>query len=184
MKKILAFSVIFILAFFMASNHAISRGFSAAGPITVQKVEPFAYFCLHQKGSFSQIQEVIGRLFQEMQYQNATPGGPPIGVFYNSPEEVASESLEWELGFPVTPHALIQPPLEKKVWEYTLVVSALHRGAYDKTGETITEMLEWMEANGYVQDGPVLERYFDQNPDEMREEDLRTEIWIPCKKAQ
>ena len=44
-------------------------------------------------------------------------------------------------------------------------------------------MMAWLAANGYESGGPVLERYLDQNPMGMKPEDLRTEIWIPCKKS-
>jgi len=82
----------------------------------------------------------------------------------------------------VTPQALVQPPLEKKEWNYTQVVSSVHQGSYEKTVETIQKMIEWMGDNGYVLAGPLLERYLDMNPDELKPEDLKTEVWIPCQK--
>jgi effector-binding domain-containing protein len=151
---------------------------------TVQQTEAFAYVCLPQKGSFDKIGEAIGGLMQEMQAQNIVPAGPMIGIYFNSPEQVKPEDLQWEIGFPVTAQALIQPPLQKKEWNYTQVVVGLHQGPYEKTGETIEKMMEWMEANGYVPAGAVLERYQDMNPDELKPEELKTEIWIPCQKKQ
>ena len=77
---------------------------------------------------------------------------------------------------------MVQAPLEKKQWTDLTVAAALHVGAYEKTAETITEIYAWMAANGYVQTGPLVERYLDMNPMQMKPEDLRTEIWIPCAK--
>jgi effector-binding domain-containing protein len=70
----------------------------------------------------------------------------------------------------------------KKVWEYRTVAVAMHVGPYAKGGLTVEKMMAWLAANGYESGGPVLERYLDQNPMGIKPEDLRTEIWIPCKK--
>jgi effector-binding domain-containing protein len=165
-----------VLAF---SGHRSVRG---GGSIAVQQVEPFAYVCLEQKGPFEKMEDAIGSLLQEMRAQNVVPAGPLIGVYFNSPDQVKPEDLKWEVGFPVTSQALIQPPLQKKEWNFTQVVVSLHQGPYEKVGETIQKMMEWMETNGYFPAGPFMERYLDMNPDELKPEELKTEVWIPCQK--
>jgi effector-binding domain-containing protein len=180
-KNPLAFgSAIFCVLSVLIS--ADDRGAFGSDSITVQQVEAFAYVCLQQKGPFDKIQEAIGSLLQEMQAQNVVPAGPLMGVYFNSPDQVKPEDLQWEIGFPVTSQALIQPPLQKKEWNFTQVVVSMHQGPYEKTGETIQKMMEWMEANGYAPAGPFLERYMDMNPEELKPEDLKTEVWIPCQK--
>jgi effector-binding domain-containing protein len=105
-----------------------------------------------------------------------------IGVYHNSPEEVAPEDLEWEMGFPCSAQTSPLKPLEKKVWTFEQVASAIHKGPYEKTGETYAVILDWMEANGYEQAGPVLEKYLNMPTQDTDPEELRTEIWIPVKK--
>jgi AraC family transcriptional regulator len=95
---------------------------------------------------------------------------------------VKPEDLEWEMGFPVTVQALVQPPLERKEWNFAQVAASLHKGSYETSGDTIRKIMEWMESNVYSQAGPILERYLDMNPSEVKPEDLKTEIWIPVKK--
>jgi len=163
---------------------ADSRATFGGDGITVQQVEAFSYVCLPEKGSFDKIQEAIGSLIQEMQAQNIVPAGALMGIYFNSPEQVKPEDLQWEIGFPVTSQSLIQPPLERKEWNFTQVVVSLHQGSYEKAGETIQKMMEWMEANGYAPVGPFLERYLDMNPEELKPEELKTEIWIPCQKKK
>ena len=150
--------------------------------VSIQEVTPFVYVCISHKGPFSEIENVIGQLMMSFQNQNIYPGGPMIGVYYNSPDEVKPEDLQWEIGFPVTPQVMPQSPLEKKQWNFTQVATATHSGAYEKTGETIVKIYEWMEANGYTQAGPLLERYLTMPTPETKPEDLKTEIWIPCEK--
>lgn len=178
---------LFLSLFFALSSTWLLLGFFSAGTlgaqaISIQKVEPFTYFCLPNKGPFSKLPEAIGKLMEESRLQNVVPQGPLMGIYHNSPGEVEPEELIWEIGFPVTPHALVQPPLEQKIWNFTEVATCLHVGPYEKTGETIVKMMQWLETNGYAPAGPILERYLDMNPQEVKPQDLKTEIWIPCQK--
>jgi len=153
-----------------------------AQPISILKIEPFTYFCLPNKGAFSKLPEAIGRLMEESRVQNVVPMGPLIGIYYNAPGEVEPDELVWEIGFPVSPQTLVQPPLEQKVWSFEQVATCLHVGPYEKAEETIAKMMKWLDENGYTLSGPILERYLDMNPQEVKPENLKTEIWIPCQK--
>lgn len=152
--------------------------------VAVKEIEAFAYCCLTHKGPYTEIENVIAQLMPTMQSQNIMPMGPMIGVYYNDPAQVAPEELEWEIGFPVAEQAMPQSPLEKKVWSFTTVAAAVHKGAYEETGQTYAKIFEWMEANGYEQVGPVLEKYLTMPMPETKPEDLRSEIWVPCKKSK
>ena len=89
---------------------------------------------------------------------------------------------DFEVGFPITAQVWPQPPLNKKEWHYTQVASAVHRGDYDGSADTIEEILVWIDANGYQQEGPILGRFTVIPSPEVRTRDLRTEIWVPIKK--
>jgi effector-binding domain-containing protein len=178
MKKNLLATGLLAISFLSAQVQADHRATSGSQEIKVQQVEPFAYVCLQEKGSFDKIQETIARLIQEMQGQNRRTID---GHLPNSPGQVKPKTCNGRSPSRNS-QALIQPPLQKKEWNYTQVVAGLHQGPYEKTGETIGKMMEWMEANGYVPAGAVLERYQDMNPDELKPEELKTEVWIPCQK--
>lgn len=147
--------------------------------VAVKNVDPFLYSCLSYKGPISDIPEVIGSLLETMQSQNIIPMGPMVGIFYGDPASQKPESAEWEVGFPVIEQALVQAPLMKKSWIFETVAWAIHIGPYAETPKTIDQILRWMEANGYKQNGPVLEQYT-MDPETTGEGTLETEIWIPC----
>jgi effector-binding domain-containing protein len=180
-KSALIIAVTFICGL-SALPLASGAGQAQGGAVTIQKSEAFVYVCLEEKGPFDGIPDAIGRLVQEMQAQNVVPAGPLLGIYYNSLEEVGDEDLQWEVGFPVTAQAFIQQPLKIKEWGYTESAVCLHQGPYEDTGETISKMLDWMEANGYRRAGPIMEMYLDMNPEELRPEQLRAEVRIPCQK--
>lgn len=181
MKKVFSFFIaIFVLA---AVVSAVSDPFSyEEQEVQIKTVQTFAYCCIHHKGPFTDIENVIAQLFPTMQSQNIPPAGAMVGVYYNSPQDVAPEDLEWDIGFPCTAQVSPLKPLEKKIWEFEEVAFAIHIGPYEKTGETYTKILEWMESKGYEQAGPVLEKYLNMPTQDTDPETLRTEIWIPVKK--
>jgi len=150
--------------------------------IEVKTVSSFAYCCISHVGPFADIESVISQLFPVMQSQNIPPAGTMMGVYYSDPELVAPEDLRWEIGFPCTSQVSPLKPLEKKIWSYKLVASAIHTGPYENTGETYAKIFEWMEANGYEQAGPVLEKYLSMPSDDADPATLKAEIWIPVNK--
>ena len=184
MKKIFLtlFSLIIIFTFISARKAEKISSDLNQQTIEVKEVTPFIYCSIHHKGPYSDIETIIKQLMMASRSQNIFPGGPLIGIYYNSPNQVKPADLEWEIGFPITPQVLPQPPLEKKQWNFTLVVATVHVGAHEKTGETIAKMEEWMKANGLAPVGPLLERYLTMPTPETKPENLRTEIWIPCQK--
>jgi AraC family transcriptional regulator len=152
--------------------------------IAVKEVQPFPYCAIAHQGPYTDMPAVVGRLVGAMQTQGLFPQvrGPIIGVYFNSPADTPPQDLSWEAGFVITAQATPQTPLLKKAWEFRTVAVAMHVGPYAEAGATIVKIMDWLEANGYEPVGPVLERYLDQNPMGMKPEDLRTEIWVPCKK--
>ncbi|MGB9893110.1 MAG: GyrI-like domain-containing protein [Candidatus Saccharicenans sp.] len=152
------------------------------GQVEIREVQPFVYCSLSKKGSFEEIEAAVGELMQHMQNQNVFPTGAMIGIYHGDPTLSEASSIQWEVGFPINEQAQVLAPLEKKQWTFTTVAVSVHEGPYEKTGETILKMREWLEDNGYVQNGPVLERYLDPELGRTSPERLRTEIWLPCKK--
>ncbi len=182
MKKSLSFLILFCLLNALAALASPPPNAPQTQDIQIKEVSPFSYVYVAHKGPYTEIENVIGKLMQATQSRNIFPAGPMIGVYYNSPEEVKPEELEWEIGFPVSAEVNVTEPLKKKVWNNTSVVSAVHQGAYEETGNTISRMVEWMQEKGLIQAGPLLERYLTMSTPETRPEDLRSEIWIPYQK--
>lgn len=152
--------------------------------VTVKDVASFPYLAIAHKGPYTDMGTVINQLVGAMQAQGLFPQirGPLVGVYFNSPGQVAPEELSWEAGFVVAAQATAAPPLVKKTWEYKTVAAALYVGPYDGVGTAIVKIMGWLAANGYEAAGPVLERYLDQNPSAVKPEALRTEIWVPVAK--
>jgi effector-binding domain-containing protein len=161
----------------------VGQGLQDEAVPSLKDVEPFAYCAIEHTGPISDVSNVVVRLIQEMQGQNLFSAirGPMVGFYPLAPVPADSADLSWEIGFIVTAQAEPQAPLIKKVWDHPTVASVVHVGPYEKCGETIDKLMAWMKTGGYVADGPLLERYLN-NPMQVKPEELRTEIWIPCAK--
>lgn len=154
----------------------------APGKVEIRTVEPFVYCSLSREGSFSEIESTVGELMQHMQNQMISPTGAMVGIYYGDTGLGDPEKMRWEIGFPINEQTQVLAPLEKKQWIFSQVAVGLHQGSYDKIGETILKIQEWLEENGYSQAGPILERYLDPDPSRVSSGSLRTEIWVPCVK--
>lgn len=184
MKKNLSLVVFFLFLFLVSPAAGVQEKGSEAQPVAIKEVSPFTYCCIPHKGPFTEIEQVINQLMAVMQSQNILPTGPMLGIYYNDPEKVKPEELEWEIGFPVTSRGSVQSPLEIKQWPFTLVASAFHIGPYEKTGESYAKIFQWLDVNNYDQTGPVLEKYLVAPLSGTKPEDLKAEIWVPCQKKQ
>ncbi len=181
MKKAYYFFLVVLLSLAFAPNLSAERSNQETG-VEIKTVQSFAYCCIHHVGPFTEIENVINQLFPVMQSQNISPGGTMIGVYYSNPQVVAPENMEWEIGFPCSAQVSPLKPLEKKVWSFELVASAMHTGPYENTGETYIRIFEWMETNGYEQVGPVMEKYLSMLSPDIDPATLQSEIWIPVQK--
>ncbi len=181
MKKAYYFFIVVLLFLTLTFNLFAAKSTQETG-VEVKTVKSFAYCCIHHVGSFTEIENVINQIFPVMQSQNISPGGSMIGVYYSDPQAVAPEDMEWEIGFPCSAQVSPIKPLEKKIWEFELVASAIHTGPYENAGETYLKIFEWMEANGYEAVGPMLEKYLSMPTPDTDPETLRAELWVPVQK--
>ncbi len=178
----MAKKVIIAMGIFVALA-AVGHGLQDEAVPVLKEIEPFAYCAIEHTGPLSEVSAVVGQLIEEMQGQNLFSAiqGPMVGIYPLESMSMDSADLSWELGFIVTAQAEPQAPLIKKVWEYPTVAAVIHAGPYEKVGATIDKLMAWMKAEGCVAEGPLLERYLN-NPMQVKPEELRTEIWIPCRK--
>lgn len=189
-KKAFLFVITFCFLF-SAAQDLIGVGVSPGGTeVGLKEIEPFVYVSLRHKGPFTAIEDVINDLITTIKSLNVHPQGPLIGIFHTvpGPDDPPDMELEWEVGFPIGEQTYVQArediagKLERKVWEHSLVASAMHTGPYQEMGEIITDIFLWMENNGYDKAGPVLATFLEAGTPDAAPSKQKGEIWIPCKK--
>ena len=153
--------------------------------VTVKQTEPRTLAFITMKGPFDQIEGTFGRLFGWVIEKGYAPVGPPLGLYFNSPEQVPPEELLWELQCPLPDDTAPSEPDAggvgiKKV-PGVEVASIVHKGPFDEVGKIYGMLWEWVNSNGYEIVGPPEEVYF-SDPSTTPPEELTTEIRFPVRK--
>jgi effector-binding domain-containing protein len=152
---------------------------------TVKKTEPMTVAFIAMKGPFSLINESFGKLFAFVAEKGFLPAGPPSGVYFNSPEQVSKEELQWELRAPIAGICDSSGPDERglgfRCLEETTVASTIHRGPFSNIGDTYNKLTSWIANNGYQIIGPCEEVYLTE-PGNTPPAEILTEVRFPVSK--
>lgn len=127
--------------------------------------------------------EYIGRLYGWAKENHVRPGFYPLGVFQDSPDTNAPESLRSEIGIQVHGEARASNGILIKDFPEMEVASISHKGPSSKYAKTYRELSEWITHHGYEWAGPSMELYT-RKPKLVRGETiLFTKIMAPLRKA-
>jgi len=153
--------------------------------VTVKKTEPMTVVFISKKGPYSLINQAFGELYGWIGEKGCIPSGPPVGVYFNSPEQVPAEELLWELCSPIAGDVAPSSPDERGVGikrvEGAEVASTIHKGPYEQIGPVYGALVGWIMENGYQIAGPSEEVYL-SDPDKTPPAELLTEVRFPVQK--
>jgi len=139
---------------------------------------------LSRKGPYTLINDAFGKLYSWIGEKGHIPAGPPLGVYFNAPEQVPPEELLWEIRSPiagdVTPSGPDEKGLGVKRVEGTEVASTMHKGPFDRVGHSMHVLEAWIVENGYEIAGAYEEVYLSEP--ETPPDELLTEIRFPVRK--
>lgn len=160
---------------------------SSAFAVTVKERETGTVAFIAVKGPFTQVGPAFGTLYAWIEQHRLTPSGPPSGLYFDAPGQVAVEEMRWELRSPIAGDVGEMGPDEQglgvKRVGACLVASTIHRGPYDQLGRTYEALGSWIAQNGYQIVGPAEDVYL-TDPAEVAPEDTLTEILFPVRKLQ
>ena len=153
--------------------------------VTVKKTEPMTVAFISMKGPYSLISDAFGGLYGWIEKKGYIPTRPPLGVYFNAPEQVPAKDLLWEICSPITGDIAPSGPDEKglgvKKVEGAEVASTMHKGPFKQVGNTIRALEAWIAANGYDIIGPYEEIYL-TDPGKSTPKELLTEVRFPVRK--
>ena len=157
---------------------------SSSIKVTVKKTEPMTVAFISMKGPYTLISDAFGKLHGWIGGKGYIPAGPPLGVYFNAPEQVPAKELLWEICSPIAGDVPPGGPDEKgfgvKKVKEAEVVSTMHKGPFDQVKHTIHALEAWIAENGYEIVGPYEEVYLSEP--ETPPNELLTEVRFPVKK--
>lgn len=130
-------------------------------------------------GSYTETGRMLPVVHEAMAARGLEPDGPPFALFFDDPGLVPMEQLRSRACVPVADRIDPGSALSFDVLPSTTVVYAFAAGAYPEVPRAYPGLYAFMEAGGWVENGPIRETYL-VSPAEVRSfDELLTEIQIP-----
>jgi len=137
-------------------------------------------FVRDQIGGIEEIAPMFPRLFSAVDPAEAV--GPAANIYHYFADD--GSSIDIEAAIPVDDDFDAAEPAATRVIEPVQVASLTHHGAFNRLHEAHAELLEWVEANGYVVSGPSYEwNLVCEPPVTQDNESYVTEIQVEVTKA-
>jgi effector-binding domain-containing protein len=146
-----------------------------------KRIEEAKVAYIPYKGSYEEIPNLMQEVAQWVIDKGLQMTGRVYGTYYNSPEDVSEEDLQYEIGFSFTGNAEPEGKIGIKEIPEHSVLAAMHKGPYTEVGPVIHGVVDYAIKNGYEIVGPVTEVYLN-DPMEVSDSELLTEVQFPVIK--
>ena len=149
--------------------------------VKLKKTEPMQAATMSHIGPYSE----AGKLYKEiagwLKQKQLKITGPPLGWFYDNPEEVPAHKLRSEVGFPFKGKATLEGNIKIKKIPAQTVLYVMHKGPYREVGQAYRTLYQHAIEKGYTPLGHPMEIYLN-DPAKVPESELLTEIQLPVEK--
>lgn len=153
--------------------------------ITEKRIPEERVAYIPHMGSYTKIPELMAEVAQWLIDKGFKMTGLVYGTYFNSPEQVSEDKLQYEIGFGFEGKITTMQEGKigiKEIPEHS-VLAAMHKGPYTEVGPVIHVVIDYAIKNGYDIVGPISEAYFN-DPMVTPDEDLLTEVRIPVIKLE
>ncbi|WFE74229.1 GyrI-like domain-containing protein [Roseinatronobacter sp. S2] len=169
-----------------AFKQAISTCDARCFPVSVVTLPDQRCAGVDHIGSYMRIDHAMGRLFTALSKQGTLPEVPSmIGVFFDDPDLGEEAALRSRACMPVGNDVAINTPLAATMLKGGLYAKLNYTGPYAAMRDAYRWLLgTWLPASGYEPgDAPVFEVYLN-DPGQVPQSELRTDIHLPLKAPQ
>ena len=160
------------------------RGQDASGfPVTVKNLPERRCAGIDHTGPYMEIDHAMGRLFAELAARQVLPAEPAmIGVFFDDPDLGPQKDLRSRACLPVASSVAIDAPLVETILRGGPYATLSYTGPYADMRDAYRWFLGvWLPASGYEpDDAPIFEAYLN-DPREVPQNELRTDIHLPLR---
>jgi len=149
--------------------------------VKLKKTKPMQVAVLSHVGPYSESGKLYEEIAKWLRQKQLKITGPPLGWFYDNPEEVPAHKLKSEVGFPFKGEAKIEGKIKIKKIPAQEVLYTIHKGPYSEVGPAYAALYRHAKEKGYSPLGCPIEIYLN-DPTKVPESELLTEIQLPIKK--
>ncbi|WP_414469726.1 GyrI-like domain-containing protein [Methanobacterium sp. ACI-7] len=150
--------------------------------IEIKNIEEKKVAHVSATGSYEQLPELFGEVVGYVVKEELDIIEPPYGTYFNSPMDVSTDKLQYEIGIAFTGDGDGEGRVKIKSIPAHQAVSTVYKGPYGQAAKIYQALIEYTIKNDYSIVGPVTEIYLN-NPMEVDEDELLTEVRFPVKKS-
>lgn len=168
-----------------AFDAATATGNADGFPVDIVNLSAQRCASITHTGSYMEIDHAMARLFRELAARNALPDVPAmIGVFFDDPDLGPEEALRSRACMPVPESITIGSPMVETILQAGPYAKLSYTGPYADMRRAYRWFLGvWLPASGCEpDDAPVFEAYLN-DPRDVPQSELRTDIHLPIKSA-
>jgi AraC family transcriptional regulator len=153
--------------------------------IKLKKSKPLKIAYIKHRGAYDKIpfDKYFGELFAWLKEKRLRPAGPPIGLFYDDPNNVPAPKCRSEVGILIKGRVKPEKKIKFKEIPSTKVAAITHRGPMKDYMKTYEKLNEWISENNYVTAGPFMEIYLSKPKLVRGEPSIFSVVQVPVKKA-
>ncbi len=130
-------------------------------------------------GSFSEIGGRITEFIAFLVEEKIEVTGDLGAAFYDDPATTPPEETRYEIRIPVAPETVVVAPWEIKRMDPMDTAAVLLIGSYETIAGRYPEIYTWIDENGYVPAGPLMEVYLVHPGSDVPPEQYETEVHVP-----
>ncbi|MFN3719566.1 MAG: GyrI-like domain-containing protein [Rhizobium rhizophilum] len=152
-------------------------------PVTVETLPERRCAGIDHTGPYMKIDHAMGKLFAELVQRRLLPAEPAmIGVFFDDPDLGPEHALRSRACLPIPVSVAIDTPLVETVLRGGCYAKLSYKGPHaDMRGAYRWLLGVWLPASGYEpDDAPIFEAYLN-DPRQVPQSELRTDIHLPLK---
>lgn len=149
--------------------------------VEIVTLQPRRCAGIDHSGSYLQIDHAMGRLFGELAARDMIPANPQmIGLFFDDPDLGPEEDLRSRALLPVASSTAIEAPMVETILDGGAHARLSYTGPYADMRSAYRWLLgTWLPASGYEPgNAPIFEVYLN-DPREVPQSQLRTDIHLP-----
>ena len=102
------------------------------------------------------------------------------GISHDNPKVIYEHNLRYDACLELSESIDPEGEISKKQITGGKYALFIHKGPYELIGETFNNISDWIiETGTSLRDGPSVQKYLDLDPTGIKEEELRTELYVP-----
>ena len=150
--------------------------------VEIKELDELRVVSKREKGTYSEtVGKLIGNLFNQIHRRENNPAlvkivGPVMAIYHD--HEYKEQEADIEVAVPIVGRIVIDEEYELKKLAGGKAVTILHTGPYYQIGIAWDQVMQYIEKNKLIIQGPPREVYLN-DPNQVPEEQLLTEIQVP-----